>query len=177
MILPDSEILKCGETLITPFDPKRVQPASYDLSLHEEILIPIANRRIDLRKDKPKDHVKLVKITPEIVLHPGQSVLGSTVETIHCPLDCVARVEGKSSLGRLFLAVHVTAGFVDPGFSGQVTLEIVNHGYWELVLWPGMLIAQINFSKLLYSPEKGYGTPSLNSHYQNQKGPTAALGK
>ena len=94
-----------------------------------------------------------------------------------CPSDLVARVEGKSSLGRLFMAVHVTAGWIDSGFTGQITLEIVNHGPWVVVLWPGMPIAQINFARLTRPCLTPYGTPALGSHYQNQKGATSAVGK
>jgi len=186
MVYPDSEFIKHGESLITPFDPKRVQPASYDLSLYEELLVPKpvgptgtrpVNRVVDLREDNPKKLIESVKIKDRYELIPGACVLGSTVETVHCPTNAAARVEGKSSLGRLFLAVHVTAGFIDPGFNGQVTLEIVNHGPWTVVLWTGMPIAQINFSTLLYTCDRPYGSPVLDSHYQGQRGPTAAAGE
>ena len=182
MAFPDSEFFKRGESLISPFDPKRVQPASYDLGLQGELLVPALEFHpkplvLDLRKHKPKEFMRSVKINEGFILMPGESVLGSTIETIHCPNDCVARVEGKSSLGRLFLAVHVTAGFIDPGFQGQVTLEIVNHGPWAVTLWENMPIAQINFSELLYPCANPYGTEILGSHYQYQKGPTAASGE
>jgi dCTP deaminase len=86
----------------------------------------------------------------------------------------MARVEGKSTLGRIFLAVHITAGFIDPGFNGKITLEVVNHGPWNLVLWPGMKIAQISFSKMSKECSKPYGSLGLKSHYQGQNGVTAA---
>jgi dCTP deaminase len=180
MILSDGELLVRGYSLIHPFDPKRVQPASYDLTLHEDLQVPPAVRystTIDLRKHNPRDFMRPVRIQEEFELPPGGCILGSTQERISCPEDLVARVEGKSSLGRLFLAVHVTAGWIDSGFTGQVTLEIVNHGPWVVVLWPGMPIAQINFVTLSQSCLKPYGSPGLGSHYQGQTGPTPASGK
>jgi dCTP deaminase len=176
MILPDSELLTLGSTLIEPFNPKNVQPASYDLALDGTILRPSAHSNMDLRRRNPLDVMQPVKIGDGFTLEPGACILGSTLEVIHCPIDCVARVEGKSSLGRLFMAVHVTAGFVDPGFKGQITLEIVNHGPWGIVLWPGMKIAQINFARMEGPCSRPYGSPGLGSHYQGQVGPTPATG-
>lgn len=177
-VLHDTEILARGSSLIHPFDPKCVQPASYDLTLHGSVLIPMGpSVSIDLRKHSPRDYMLEREIGQYFELKAGSCILGSTIETIHCPIDCVARVEGKSSIGRLFLAVHVTAGFVDPNFSGQITLEIVNHGPWDVVLWTGMRIAQINFAQMLGFPSRPYGSLGLGSHYQNQSGPTAASGK
>ncbi len=180
-VLPDSELLSRGSRLIDPFNPECVQPGSYDLALHHEIGVPTSThlgQSVDLRRHNPKEFVtkeKIFSVGYELV--PGACVLGSTIETVRCPDDCVARVEGKSSLGRLFLAVHVTAGFIDPGFQGQVTLEIANHGPWVVILWPGMPIAQINFAHLLSPCAKPYGSAGLGSHYQGQKGPTPAAGK
>lgn len=178
-ILSDGDLLVRGPALIQPFDAKQVQPASYDLTLHESILVPSLagyNREVDLRKHNPRDLLESRQIQNEYKLLPGKCLLVSTQETVFCPLDLVARVEGKSSLGRLFLAVHVTAGWIDSGFTGQVTLEIVNHGPWVIVLWPGMPIAQINFGSLTQPCLTPYGTPGLGSHYQGQRGPTSASG-
>lgn len=179
MILSDNDLLVLGPSLLHPFSPLRVQPASYDLILHEDLQVPgKAWNPVDLRKHSPRDLMRSVRIESKgFELQPGECVLGSTQETVSCPVDLVARVEGKSSLGRLFLAVHVTAGWIDSGFTGQVTLEIVNHGPWVVVLWPGMPIAQINFAKLNQPCCKPYGTPGLGSHYQGQQGPTPAAGK
>jgi dCTP deaminase len=180
MTLSDGELLARGPALIQPFDRRRVQPASYDLVLHEELQVPSLEgylTAVDLRKHNPRDLLKPVRIQGSFELPPGGCVLGSTQETVTCPGDLVARVEGKSSLGRLFLAVHITAGWIDSGFTGQITLEIVNHGPWVVVLWPGMPIAQINFAKLSQPCLIPYGSPTLGSHYQGQKGPTPAAGK
>jgi len=177
MTLSDGELLTRGPSLIQPFDRRRVQPASYDLILHEELQVPSKGGTVDLRKHDPWSLLEPVRIQGGFELPPGGCVLGSTQETVTCPEDLVARVEGKSSLGRLFLAVHITAGWIDSGFTGQITLEIVNHGPWGVVLWPGMPIAQLNFAKLSQPCVVPYGSPTLGSHYQGQKGPTPAAGK
>jgi dCTP deaminase len=184
-LLPDHEILRLGRQLIEPFNERCVQPASYDLALHEAGLVPPLRgetivrsmKPIDLRVDKPREAMTRVSLENGYVLLPGQCLLASTVETIHCASNIVARVEGKSSLGRLFLAVHVTAGWVDAGWSGQITLEVVNHGPWSIKLWAGMKIAQINFTRLAEPCTVPYGSPQLGSHYQAQQGPTAAVGE
>lgn len=159
MILQDTEILKLGEKIIYPFDPTRVQPASYDLTLYDEFLYPFPTG--DFGKSKLGIYV----------LAPKECVLASTAEFVTCPRDLAARVEGKSSLGRLFLAVHVTAGWIDPGFSGRVTLELVNHSPWPITITAGMKIAQVNFMRLEKPCAKPYGHPDLGSHYQGQMGP------
>lgn len=110
-------------------------------------------------------------------LRPDQAILGCTTEIVRCPLDLSARIEGKSSLGRLFLAVHITAGVIDAGFKGQITLEIVNHGPWNIVLYPGMPIAQLSYWTLTSPVEIPYGSSRLGSHYLGQMGPTPASGK
>lgn len=194
-VLNDLEIEHLGSKLIDPFDSACVQPASYDLSLHDELLIP--RRRtgevVDLQNYSPSQNAYLkTKLLPPagqwlaeeyghhckdgFVLYPHGCVLGSTVERVAVPATLVARVEGKSSLGRLFLSAHVTAGFVDPGFLGQITLEIVNHGPYWILLRPGMKIAQVNFTRLTSPCERPYGSPGLGSHYQGQRGPTAGRG-
>jgi len=178
MNLSDRDIIAYGNQLIEPFDSTRVQPASYDLSLSEKILVPhtyVSNKTIDLRTTKPIDYMKQF-IIDDWILVPGASILASTNEIIKCPNNLIARVEGKSSIGRLFVCCHVSAGFVDPGFQGQITLEIVNHGPWNVVLWKNMSIAQINFAKLNTECKNPYGSSELGSHYQGQTGPTAASG-
>jgi dCTP deaminase len=174
-LLPDHEILRMGHTLIEPFDERCVQPASYDLTLHPDALTPpLTTTTIDLRVDKPREVMTRVSLSDGLTLPPGACLLASTVEIVHCPVDIVARVEGKSSLGRLFLAVHVTAGWVDAGWHGQITLEVVNHGPWTIRLWAGMKIAQVNFTRMASPCAVPYGSPQLGSHYQAQIGPTAA---
>ncbi len=179
MILSDTDILRMGSELIEPFDASRVQPASYDLSLHPDLRLLRPGYEVDLRKKMVNLHGALSPIhllEDGYALQPGECVLAATAEKIRVPHDLTARVEGRSSLGRLFLAVHVTAGWVDPGWYGQLTLEVVNHGPWEVVLWPGMPIAQINFTMLLSPCTTPYGDPKRRSHYQGGRGPTAAVG-
>ncbi len=108
------------------------------------------------------------------ILHPGEFVLGSILETVTLPDDVAARVEGKSSLGRLGLLTHATAGFVDPGFSGHVTLELSNVATLPIKLWPGMKVGQLCFFRLSSPVEKPYGSDAYGSHYQGQRGPTAS---
>lgn len=108
------------------------------------------------------------------MIHPGQMLLGSTIEYVKIPNWLAARAEGKSSLGRRGLAVHITAGFIDPGFEGQITLELVNHGPKSIVLTPGMPICQLALFRLSSRAARPYGHPDLKSHYQGQTGPTVA---
>jgi dCTP deaminase len=148
-----------------------VQPASVDLKLGTSFRV-FHNHRlpaIDLA-DPPTGVTEHVKIedTASFVIHPGEFVLGSTVEWVQLPDDIVARIEGKSSLGRLGLIVHATAGFVDPGFSGTLTLEITNLTRVPIVLWPGKPIAQLSFMALDKAAERPYGHPDLGSHYHGQ---------
>jgi dCTP deaminase len=113
------------------------------------------------------EHVQ-IEDSASFVIHPGEFVLGTTVEWVELPDDIVARIEGKSSLGRLGLIVHATAGFVDPGFSGTLTLEITNLTRVPIVLWPGKPIAQLSFMALDRAAERPYGHPELGSHYHGQ---------
>lgn len=176
-MISDLKLRTLGKNWITPFNESRIQPSSYDLALGPHLLLPAPYKRIDLRTDEPKDHMRSVTMEDEYELHPGDCVLGATEETVHCPSYLTARIEGKSSLGRLFLAVHITAGVIDSGFKGQLTLEIVNHGPWTVVLWPGMMIAQLSFMRLEDECETLYGSQQLLSHYQGQTGPVPAAGK
>jgi len=156
---------------IRPWDPTMVQPASVDLRLGTSFRV-FHNHRlpaIDLAEPPTgvTEHVQ-IEDTASFVIHPGEFVLGSTVEWVELPDDIVARIEGKSSLGRLGLIVHATAGFVDPGFSGTLTLEITNLTRVPIILWPGKPIAQLSFMTLDRPAERPYGHPDLGSHYHGQ---------
>ena len=156
---------------IRPWDPTMVQPASVDLRLGTSFRV-FHNHRlpaIDLAEPPTgvTEHVQ-IEDTASFVIHPGEFVLGSTVEWVELPDDIVARIEGKSSLGRLGLIVHATAGFVDPGFSGTLTLEITNLTRVPIILWPGKPIAQLSFMALDQAAERPYGHPDLGSHYHGQ---------
>jgi dCTP deaminase len=148
-----------------------VQPASVDLKLGTSFRV-FHNHRlpaIDLG-NPPSGVTEHVQIEDDanFVIHPGEFVLGTTVEWVELPDDIVARIEGKSSLGRLGLIVHATAGFVDPGFSGTLTLEITNLTRVPIVLWPRKPIAQLSFMALDRAAERPYGHPDLGSHYHGQ---------
>jgi dCTP deaminase len=160
-----------GRVHIEPWDETMVQPASVDLRLGTSFRV-FHNHRIsaiDLA-DPPKNLTELVEIgdADSFVIHPGEFVLGSTQEQVELPNDIVARIEGKSSLGRLGLIVHATAGFVDPGFKGTLTLEITNLTRVPIILWPGKPIAQLSFMALDQPAERPYGHPDLGSHYHGQ---------
>ena len=164
--LVDEERIK-----IRPWDPAMVQPASVDLKLGTSFRV-FHNHRlpaIDLAQPPSglTEHVQ-IEDSANFVIHPGEFVLGTTVEWVELPDDIVARIEGKSSLGRLGLIVHATAGFVDPGFSGTLTLEITNLTRVPIVLWPGKPIAQLSFMTLDQAAERPYGHPDLGSHYHGQ---------
>ena len=160
-----------GHILIEPWDEGMVQPASVDLRLGSSFRV-FHNHRIgaiDLA-NIPENLTERVAV-PEgesFVIHPGEFVLGATEEHVTLPDDIVARIEGKSSLGRLGLIVHATAGFVDPGFTGTLTLEITNLTRVPIVLWPGKPIAQLSFMTLDRPAERPYGHPDLGSHYHGQ---------
>jgi dCTP deaminase len=128
---------------------------------------------LDVKKDLT-DLTELVEVAEgeSFMLHPGEFVLGSTLERVGVPTDLVARVEGKSSLGRLGLVIHSTAGFIDAGFDGHVTLELANLANLPITLYPGMKIGQISFIKMTSPAEKPYGSGAKGSKYQGQRGPT-----
>jgi dCTP deaminase len=160
-----------GRVRVEPFDDTMVQPASIDLRLGSSFRV-FHNHRItaiDLA-DPPKNVTELVEVEDDesFVIHPGEFVLGRTQEHVELPNDIVARIEGKSSLGRLGLIVHATAGFVDPGFKGTLTLEITNLTRVPIILWPGKPIAQLSFMALDQPAERPYGHPDLGSHYHGQ---------
>jgi dCTP deaminase len=160
-----------GHVLIDPWDEAMVQPASVDLRLGTSFRV-FHNHRItaiDLA-EPPRNLTELVEVEDDesFVIHPGEFVLGRTQEHVELPDDIVARIEGKSSLGRLGLIVHATAGFVDPGFKGTLTLEITNLTRVPIILWPGKPIAQLSFMALDQPAERPYGHPDLGSHYHGQ---------
>jgi dCTP deaminase len=164
-------LVAAGRIKVEPWDPDMVQPASIDLNLGPSFRV-FHNFRvpaIDLA-DPPTnltEHVELGE-GESFVIHPGEFVLGRTAEYVEIPDDIVARIEGKSSLGRLGLIVHATAGFVDPGFNGTLTLEITNLTRVPIILWPGKPIAQLSFMTLDAPAERPYGHPDLGSHYHGQ---------
>jgi dCTP deaminase len=160
-----------GRLVVDPFDDALIQPASIDLRLGDSFRV-FSNHRvtaIDLR-EVPANLTEEVVIEPEgsFVIHPGEFCLGRTLERIELPDDLVARVEGKSSLGRLGLIVHATAGFVDPGWRGTLTLELNNLTRVPIKLYPGLPIAQLSVMALDRPAERPYGSPELGSHYQGQ---------
>jgi len=164
-------LVEAGAIAIEPWDPGLVQPASVDLRLGDSFRV-FHNHRvtaIDLR-DPPTNLTEEVVVGKgdPFAIHPGEFVLGRTLEQVRIPNDVVARIEGKSSLGRLGLIVHATAGFVDPGFEGTLTLEITNLTRVPIKLYAGLLIAQLSFMALDAPAEHPYGSAELGSHYQGQ---------
>ncbi|MGH3507560.1 MAG: dCTP deaminase [Nocardioidaceae bacterium] len=178
MLLSDRDILaeiKAERVLLDPLDVDMIQPSSIDVRLDRFFRV-FENHRyphIDPAADQP-DLTRAVE--PEgdepFILHPGEFVLGSTYEVVTLPDDVAARLEGKSSLGRLGLLTHSTAGFIDPGFSGHVTLELSNVATLPIKLWPGMKIGQLCFFRLSSPAENPYGSAKYGSRYQGQRGPT-----
>lgn len=178
MLLSDRDILdavKSGRLGIDPFDEELVQPSSIDVRLDRRFRV-FNNQKythIDpaAQQDDLTSAVEVAGDEP-FVLHPGEFVLASTLEVITLPADLAARLEGKSSLGRLGLLTHSTAGFIDPGFSGHVTLELSNVANLPITLWPGMKIGQLCVLSLSSPAERPYGSGASGSRYQGQRGPT-----
>jgi dCTP deaminase len=178
VILSDRDIkeeLKAGRIGIDPFDVADIQPSSVDLHV-DRFFRTFHNARhpyIDVKKPMD-DLTELVEVSSDepFILHPGEFVLGSTCEYVRLPFDLVARLEGKSSLGRLGLLIHSTAGYVDPGFEGHLTLELSNVANLPITIYPGMKIGQISFFRLSSEAEHPYGSKSIGSKYQGQRGPT-----
>ena len=180
MVLSDRTIkeeLAKGRIVIEPLDPSDIQPASVDLHLDRKLLVFRNTRQpyIDVRKDLP-DLTEIEEIPDDtpFILHPGEFVLASTMESVTLPDDVVARLEGKSSLGRIGLLIHSTAGYVDPGWSGHLTLELSNVANLPVTLYYGMKIGQISFLRLTTPADNLYGSPVLGSKYQGQVEPTAS---
>ena len=180
MLLSDRDIrqeLESGRVGLDPLDISMVQPSSVDVRLDKffRLFDNHKYQHIDPALDQP-DLTRLVEVEPgdAFVLHPGEFVLGATYEVVSLPDDIAARLEGKSSLGRLGLLTHSTAGFIDPGFSGHVTLELSNVATLPITLWPGMKIGQLCFFRLSSPAEHPYGSEKYGSRYQGQRGPTAS---
>jgi len=180
MLLSDRDItaeLESGRVGLDPYEPAMLQPSSIDVRLDRYFRL-FDNHKypfIDPAEDQP-DLTRLVEAKGEgpFILHPGEFVLGATFERVTLPDDLAARLEGKSSLGRLGLLTHSTAGFIDPGFSGHVTLELSNVATLPIKLWPGMKIGQLCFFRLSSPSARPYGSAEYSSRYQGQRGPTAS---
>lgn len=181
MILSDGtirQLLSTGGLVITPLDDSQIQPASVDIRLGSSFLTfrRHTSECIDPRNIDPglMEPMTVADDQP-FILHPSEFALGTTLERLTLPDDIVARVEGKSSLGRLGLLIHATAGFVDAGWrDGQITLELSNVAPLPIKLWPGMKIGQLSFMQMDKPAERPYGHPALNSKYQGQSGPIAS---
>lgn len=180
MLLSDRDIragLASGRIGLDPFADEMVQPSSIDVRIDRYFRL-FDNHKypyIDPAEDQP-DLTRLIEVHPNepFILHPGEFVLGATFEQVSLPDDIAARLEGKSSLGRLGLVTHSTAGFIDPGFSGHITLELSNMATLPIKLWPGMKIGQLCFFQLTSPAEKPYGSADYQSRYHGQRGPTAS---
>ena len=178
MILSDRtlrEQLAAGRIVVDPLDESLIQPSSIDVRISNLFRVFRNHTRgvIDVKLDM-KDLTELIEIPADeaFMLHPGEFVLGSTHERIGVPDDLVGRVEGKSSLGRLGLLIHSTAGFIDAGFDGHITLELANVASLPITLYPGMKIGQISFMLMTTPAENPYGSGAKGSKYQGQRGPT-----
>ncbi|MFW7414682.1 dCTP deaminase [Demequina sp. SO4-18] len=180
MLLSDRDIrsqIDSGRVALDPYEPDMIQPSSIDVRLDRFFRI-FDNHKyaaIDPSVEQP-DLTRLIEVDDArpFVLHPGEFVLGSTYESVTLPDDIAARLEGKSSLGRLGLLTHSTAGFIDPGFEGNVTLELSNTATLPINLWPGMKIGQLCFFQLSSAAEHPYGSDKYGSRYRGQRGPTAS---
>jgi dCTP deaminase len=178
VLLSDRDIRKeieAGRVGIEPYDPGMVQPSSVDVRIDRYFRV-FENHRYP-HIDPSIEQAELTRLVePDsddpFILHPGEFVLGSTYERVTLPYDVSARLEGKSSLGRLGLLTHSTAGFIDAGFSGHVTLELSNVATLPIKLWPGMKIGQLCFFQLSSPAEVPYGSAATGSRYQGQRGPT-----
>ncbi len=180
MLLSDKDIrseIESGRVGVDPYEPKMIQPSSIDVRLDKFFRV-FENHRyevIDPSKEQPELTREIeVGNNEHFILHPGEFVLASTYEVVTLPDDIAARLEGKSSLGRLGLLTHSTAGFIDPGFSGHITLELSNVANLPVKLFPGMKIGQLCLVKLSSAAENPYGSAIYGSRYQGQRGPTAS---
>ncbi|RKW70238.1 dCTP deaminase [Galactobacter caseinivorans] len=180
MLLSDRDIrssLSSGHIGLEPLEQDMVQPSSVDVRLDRFFRLFDNHKyaHIDPAQEQ-SELTRLVEVDPTepFVLHPGEFVLGATFEKVTLPDDVAARLEGKSSLGRLGLLTHSTAGFIDPGFSGHVTLELSNVATLPILLWPGSKIGQLCFFQLSSPAEHPYGSGQYLNRYQGQRGPTAS---
>lgn len=178
MILNDRDLVdavKSGRLGIDPFDEVLVQPSSIDVRLDRRFRVFNNQKYTHIDPSRQQDELTSpVEVADDepFVLHPSEFVLASTLEVISLPDDLAARLEGKSSLGRLGLLTHSTAGFIDPGFLGHVTLELSNVANLPITLWPGMKIGQLCLFRLSSPAERPYGSGASGSRYQGQRGPT-----
>ena len=178
MLLSDRDIrseVEAGRLGVEPWDPVLVQPSSVDVRLDRFFRVFNNSRYTHIDPSVQQDDLTAI-VEPEgdepFVLHPGEFVLGSTLEVVTLPDDLAGRLEGKSSLGRLGLLTHSTAGFIDPGFTGHITLELSNVANLPIMLWPGMKIGQLCLFRLTSAAEHPYGSAIYGSRYQGQRGPT-----
>ncbi len=178
MILSDRSLreqIEAGRIVIDPFDERCVQPSSIDVKIGNlfRVFRNHTSAVIDVKQNQ-ENLTELITIADDgvFMLHPGEFVLGSTLERIGVPDDLVSRIEGKSSLGRLGLIIHSTAGFIDAGFDGHVTLELTNIATLPITLYPGMKIGQVSFMQMTTPADKPYGSGARGSKYQGQRGPT-----
>ena len=178
MLLSDRDLvseIKAENLALQPFAPELMQPSSIDVRLDRFFRVFNNARYTHIDPAEQQDDLTTL-FEPDdddpFVLHPGEFVLGSTLEVVSLPDDLAARLEGKSSLGRLGLLTHSTAGFVDPGFSGHITLELSNVANLPITLWPGMKIGQLCMFRLTSPSEHPYGSAVYGSRYQDQRGPT-----
>ncbi|HEX6355127.1 dCTP deaminase [Actinophytocola sp.] len=178
MLLSDGDLRKelaSGRLGVDPLDEAMIQPSSIDVRLDRffRVFNNTKYTHIDPRQQQD-DLTTLVETVDDesFVLHPGEFVLGSTFEAVQLPDDLAGRLEGKSSLGRLGLLTHSTAGFIDPGFQGHITLELSNVANLPITLWPGMKIGQLCLFRLTSAAEHPYGSQQAGSRYQGQRGPT-----
>jgi len=171
------EQLAAGRIVVEPLDESLIQPSSIDVRMSNLFRV-FRNHTagiIDVKRDMTS-LTELIEMPEDgsepFMLHPGEFALGSTMERIALPDDLVARIEGKSSLGRLGLLIHSTAGFIDAGFDGHVTLELANVASLPITLYPGMKIGQVSFMRMTTPADKPYGKGATGSKYQGQRGPT-----
>ncbi len=178
MLLSDRDIraeVQADRLRLQPWDPDLVQPSSIDVRLDRYFRVFNNSQYTHIDPAQQQDELtSLVEPSGDdpFVLHPGEFVLGSTLEVVTLPDDLASRLEGKSSLGRLGLITHATAGFIDPGFSGHITLELSNVANLPITLWPGMKIGQLCVFRLSSPAEHPYGSERYGSRYQGQRGPT-----
>jgi len=178
VLLSDADLRKeldAGRLVLDPWDPAMLQPSSVDVRLDRYFRVFQNSRYTHIDPRQQQDELT-TQVEPDgddpFVLHPGEFVLGSTFEAVTLPDDLAGRLEGKSSLGRLGLLTHSTAGFIDPGFTGHITLELSNVANLPITLWPGMKIGQLCLFRLTSTAEHPYGSAVYGSRYQDQRGPT-----
>ncbi|SHE58509.1 dCTP deaminase [Streptoalloteichus hindustanus] len=178
VLLSDTDLrqeVEAGRLGIDPFEPTMLQPSSIDVRLDRFFRVFDNTKYTHIDPSLQQDELtSMVEKEGDeaFVLHPGEFVLGSTFEVVTLPDDLAGRLEGKSSLGRLGLLTHSTAGFIDPGFSGHITLELSNVANLPITLWPGMKIGQLCLFRLTSPAEHPYGSEAAGSRYQHQRGPT-----